>query len=142
MSIVQAVINRLKTTPKPWVDVKALGALTQLDMAKSGTRTPTLYVFQTGETTGGGVPGSGPYLQTVRPTIGIVIVERSVNGKEIDFEPLRAQLKQRLFGWSPLPQHEPFWLGGGRLLSVHTATASWMDNFVTEYTEDQNRYGA
>lgn len=142
MSIVKAVVARLKETPKPWVDVKELGALSQLDLNQSGIRYPALYVFPAGETASEDIRGSGPYLQTIRPTIGIVLVEQSVNGGEIDFEPLRKELRKRLFGWAPLTQHEPFWLGGGRLLSIQSGAASWLDNFVTEYTEDQNAYGS
>ncbi|MGF1688704.1 hypothetical protein L4C36_18800 [Photobacterium japonica] len=140
--VVALTVARLKEGNPPWKDVSEIDALSQLDLKKSGTtRTPALYVFLVGETPGPDVRGSGAYLQSLTATVGVVIVDTSRNGKPIDLQPLRQALRKRLFGWSGSDAFEPYWLGGGRLLTIESGRASWLDNFVTEYTEDQNAYG-
>lgn len=141
--LVALTVARLREGSPPWLDVSEIDALSQLDGKKSGTtRNPRLYVFLVGETPGADVRGSGPYLQSLTATVGVVIVDTSRNGNPIDFAPLRRELRQRLFGWSGSDEFEPYWLGGGRLLTIQDGRASWLDNFVTEYTEDQNAYGS
>ncbi|KLV09574.1 hypothetical protein ABT56_00345 [Photobacterium aquae] len=140
--VVALTVARLKEGNPPWKDVSEIDALSQLDVKKTGTtRTPALYVFLVGETPAPDVRGSGAYLQSLTATVGVVIVDTSRNGKPIDLQPLRQALRQRLFGWSGAEEFEPYWLGGGRLLTIESGRASWLDNFVTEYTEDQNAYG-
>ncbi|UTV30163.1 phage tail terminator protein [Photobacterium atrarenae] len=142
--LIQLTIDRLKDTTEgkpPWRDVGEIGDLSQLD-SKSSSRNPALYVFLAGETPGQDVRSSGPYLQSVTATVGVVIVASAVNGKVADLQPLRKALRKRLFGWSGAAEFEPYWLGGGRILAIQSNRTSWLDNFVTEYTEDQNNYGA
>ncbi|EOX3330235.1 hypothetical protein ACPFT1_000537 [Vibrio cholerae] len=126
----------------PWVDVKEISDLSTLDISRSGTRGITLFVFSQGERASPDVRGSGPYLQTVTETIGVLIVAKVVNDNKFDFKPVRQALRERLFGWSPNADYEPFWLGDGRLMNVQKGQVTWLDNFNTEYTEDQNRYGS
>ncbi len=134
--IIEQTIQHLKQSPH-WRDVKALGALSQLDAKRSGVRTPALFVFLAAETPKPDVRGTGPYLQSITATVSIVIVDSSRNGRDIEFAPLRQALRQQLFGWQPIPESEPYWLGTGRLLSIEKGTASWLDSFITEYTADQ-----
>ncbi|WP_243033010.1 phage tail terminator protein [Vibrio cincinnatiensis] len=126
----------------PWVDVKEISDLSTLDISRSGVRGVTLFVFYQGERAAADVRGSGPYLQTVTQTIGVLIVAKVVNDNKFDFKPVRQKLRERLFGWSPNADYEPFWLGEGRLMNVQKGQVTWLDNFLTEYTEDQNRYGS
>lgn len=121
-----------------WRDVKELDALSELDVSKSGMRYPTLFVFLVNESPGSDVRGSGPYLQSVRATLGVVIVNQRINGRYTPMEGIRKELRKALFGYSPDSEYEPFWLGNGRLINVGRGTSSWIDNFITEYTEDQN----
>ncbi|MDO6542817.1 phage tail terminator protein [Photobacterium sanguinicancri] len=144
--LIKLTVKRLKSTVKgkpPWIDVHELDSLTQLDLKRSKTvRTPSLYVFQVGDSPQPDVRGSGAYLQTVTVTVGVVIVDASSNSKPLNWKPLRDELKKRLFGWSGDDEFEPYWLGSGRLLAVESGRATWLDQFVTEYTEDQNSYGS
>lgn len=126
----------------PWVDVKEISDLSTLDISRSGTRGITLFVFYQGERAAADVRGSGPYLQTITQTIGVLIVAKVVNDNKFDFKPVRQALRERLFGWSPNEDYEPFWLGDSRLMNVQKGQVTWLDNFITEYTEDQNRYGS
>ncbi len=145
MSVIDNIIAQLsdKTVEAPpWVDVKEIAALSTLDIARSGTRGVTLFVFLNSESPTPDTRGSGPYIQTVTQTYGVLIVAKVVNTQTFDFEPIRQALRKRLFGWSPNDGHLGFWLGTGRLLNVQKGQVSWLDNFVTEYTEDQNRYGS
>ncbi|MGF1680223.1 phage tail terminator protein [Photobacterium minamisatsumaniensis] len=140
--LVALTVARLKADSPPWKDVSEIDALSQLDLKTAGTtRTPALYVFLVGETPSPDVRGAGAYLQSLTATVGVVIVDASRNGKPINLQPLRKALRKRLFGWSGADDFEPYWLGGGRLLTIQSGRASWLDNFVTEYTEDQNAYG-
>ncbi|MGF1775900.1 phage tail terminator protein [Vibrio nomapromontoriensis] len=127
----------------PWVDVKEIDSLTQVnDKQVSTTRTPTLYVFLVDDAPKPDVRGTGAYLQSCIATVGVVIEAKSINGKPIDFMPIRQALRQRLFGWSGNSEYEPYWLGRGRMLGVSAGRATWLDQFVTEYTEDQLSYGS
>ncbi|HHF3237824.1 hypothetical protein [Vibrio sp. Vb0877] len=139
--LVTRLSDKSVKTP-PWVDVKAIADLSTLDISRSGTRGITLFVFSQGERSSPDVRGSGPYLQTVTETIGVLIVAKVVNDNKFDFKPVRQALRERLFGWSPNADYEPFWLGDGRLMNVQKGQVTWLDNFNTEYTEDQNRYGS
>lgn len=139
------VIQRLKdsTHEKPlWTDVNEISDLSTLDVNRSGLRGITLFVFQRSESAGSDVRGSGPYLQTLTETLGVVIVAKVVNSDKFNFKPVRKQLRERLFGWTPDDDHEPFWLGNGQLMNIQRGQITWIDNFITEYTEDQNRYGS
>ncbi len=137
------VITRLKSAVDPlWIDVKEVADLSMLNTARSGTRGITLFVFAQSEGVSADVRGSGPYLQTVTETLGVVIVAKVVNDDKFDFTAVRKQLRQQLFGWSPDSDHEPMWLGAGRLLDIQRGQVAWLDSFVTEYTEDQNSYGS
>jgi hypothetical protein len=101
-----------------------------------------LFVFLVSDNPQPDTRGSGAYLQACTATVGVVIAHKSVNRKPIDWQPLRKELRQRLFGWSGDEEFEPFWLGSGRLMSISNGRADWLDQFITEYTEDQNRYGS
>ena len=140
--IVALTVARLKKDSPPWREVNGIDSLAELDLKKSGQRTPALYVFLVGETPGPDVRGCGPYLQSVTATVGVVIVDASLNGRRINFKPIRQELRKRLFGWSAGEELEPYRLGSGRMLTLQAGRASWLDNFVTEYTEDQNHYGS
>lgn len=142
---INIVIQRLKAVEPEaplWADVKEISDLSTLDVNRSGLRGVTLFVVQQSESASADVRGSGPYLQTLTETLGVVIVAKVVNSDQFDFKPVRQMLRERLFGWSPDDDHEPFWLGSGRLMNVQRGQVTWMDNFITEYTEDQNRYGS
>ncbi|WP_087022410.1 phage tail terminator protein [Thaumasiovibrio subtropicus] len=136
-NIIDRTIGHLKTSAQ-WRDVKPLGGLSEFDIKRSGLRTPTLFVFVVSENPKPDVRGSGPYLQSITVTLGVVIVDSNRNGRELNFTSLRQALRQQLFGWQPTKEHEPYWLGPGRLLSIEKGQASWIDHFVTEYTADQN----
>lgn len=136
--IVALTVAKLKADNPLWKDVEEISSLAQLDIKSSGNRTPVLYVFLVNENPKPDVRGSGPYLQTIQATISVVIVDSARNNKSIQFNELRAELRKRLFGWAPSSDLEPYWLGSGRLLSVERGAASWIDNFITEYTQDQN----
>ncbi len=135
--IVTLTIERLKANTT-WQNVKPLGGLSELEIKRSGLRTPTLFVFMVSENPKPDVRGSGPYLQSINVTLGVVIVDSNRNGRPLNFSPLRHTLRQQLFGWQPTATYEPYWLGTGRLLSIEKGQASWIDHFVTEYTADQN----
>lgn len=139
--LVTRLSDKSVKTP-PWVDVKEISDLSTLDISRSGARGITLFVFYQGERAAADVRGSGPYLQTITQTIGVLIVAKVVNDNKFDFKPVRQALRERLFGWSPNEDYEPFWLGDGRLMNVQKGQVTWLDNFITEYTEDQNRYGS
>ncbi len=124
-----------------WSDVKEISDLSTLDIARSGTRSITWFVFQQGERPSPEVRGSGPLLQSITQTVGVVIVAKVVNDDKFDFAPVRKALRKKLFGWTPDDDHAPFSLGAGQLLNVRTGQVAWLDSFITEYTEDQNRYG-
>lgn len=146
MSVIDTIIEHLQHKEDdetlPWTDVKELGALSRLSKQSSGVRNTTLFVFSQGESPSPDVRGSGPYLQSITATFGVVIVAKLYNNDTCDLEPIRQALRKKLFGWTPSTEHEAFWLGQGKLLSIETNLISWLDNFVTEYTEDQNRYGS
>ncbi|MGR5271359.1 phage tail terminator protein [Vibrio alginolyticus] len=144
--LIALTIERLKDQSNgkpPWIDVKEIDSLTQLHEKKSALlRTPALFVFLVSDSPKPDVRGSGLYLQDCVATVGVVIVTKSTNSKPIDWQPLRKELRQRLFGWTPDDEYEPFWLGPGRLMGISNGRADWFDQFITEYTEDQNRYGS
>lgn len=144
--LVALTIERLKDTGRskpPWKDVLEIDSLSQINEKKAALlRTPTLFVFLVSDTPRPDTRGSGAYLQTCTATVGVVIAHKSVNRNPIDWQPLRKELRKRLFGWSGADEFEPFWLGSGRLMSLSNGRADWFDQFITEYTEDQNRYGS
>jgi hypothetical protein len=144
VDLIELTIARLKDTTNgnpPWLDVLAIDSLAQInDKGAAIARTPTLYVFLVSDNPKSDVRGSGLYLQSCEATIGVVIAEKSTNRKPIDWSTIRAELRQRLFGWTPDEDFEPYWLGAGRLIGITAGRATWLDQFVTEYTEDQNRY--
>lgn len=144
--LVALTIERLKddTDGKPpWKDVLEIDSLSQINEKKTALlRTPTLFVFLVSDNPQPDIRGSGLYLQACRATVGVVIAHKSVNRNPIDWQPLRKELRKRLFGWSGDDEFEPFWLGSGRLMSLSNGRADWFDQFITEYTEDQNRYGS
>ncbi|MCG9624639.1 hypothetical protein L1D34_07270 [Vibrio mediterranei] len=143
--VVALTISRLKENLAnvPWCDVKEIDSLTQInDKVKSSTRTPMLYVFLVEDSPKPDVRGTGAYLQSCEVTIGVVIEQKSINGKPIDLMPIRKTLRERLFGWSGDKEFEPYWLGRGRMLGISAGRATWLDQFLTEYTEDQLDYGS
>ncbi len=145
MSVIKSIIDHLMDASDeqpPWMDVKEIADLSMLDTARSGLRGVTLFVFLQSESPSPDVRGSGPYLQELTQTYGVLVVAKLVNQDTFDFEPIRKQLRKRLFGWSPYSGYESFWLGSGQLFNLQRGQISWLDNFVTEYTEDQNRYGS
>lgn len=142
--LVALTIERLKDKSLgslPWRDVQEIDSFAQLHEKTSALlRTPSLFVFLVSDSPKPDVRGSDAYLQSCVATIGIVIVNKSTNGKPIDWMPIRKALRERLFGWTPNDEFEPYWLGAGRLVGVSNGRADWFDQFITEYTEDQNRY--
>ncbi|MGX9522496.1 phage tail terminator protein [Vibrio mediterranei] len=141
MSLIKMTADHLRKAGS-WRDVRELDALSELDVQSSGARYPVLFVFPVGESPKPDVRGSGPYLQDVVSTVGVLIVDKKVNGRKKDMDTLRRELRKALFGFSPSQEYEPFWLGAGKLLNVSRGTVTWLDNFVTEYTEDQRDYGS
>ncbi|PTP90087.1 phage tail terminator protein [Vibrio splendidus] len=143
--LVALTIERLKDDTQvkpPWLDVLEIDSLSQINEKKSGLqRTPALFVFLVSDNPRPDTRGSGAYLQSCTATVGVVIAHKSINRNLIDWQPLRKELRKRLFGWSGDDEFEPFWLGNGRLMSISNGRADWFDQFITEYTEDQNRYG-
>lgn len=142
---IDSIITHLKDSASeapPWTDVQEISSLSALESNRSGLRGVTLFVFVQEDRATADVRGAGPYLQTVTETIGILIVAKVVNSEQFDFKPVRQALRKRLFGWSPDDLHEPMWLGNGRFMNVQRGQMTWLDNFMTEYTEDQNRYGS
>lgn len=138
-----AKLNDRSDGAPPWLDVKEIDSLAQIHDANSAMlRSPTLFVFLVSDEPRPDVRGTGDYLQTCIATVGVVIAHKSTNGQKINWQPIRKALRKRLFGWSPDDEFEPYWLGSGRLLSVSPGRADWMDQFITEYTEDLNRYGS
>ena len=136
MDAVSAVVARLKEGTPDWKDVKGLLALSDLDNQPLN-RTPALFVFNTAERASPDVRGTGPALQTISLTLGVVCVERVGNRGEPDLQPLRKEIRRRLFGWAP-KGFEAFTLAGGKLLNVTSGQVAWIDQFNTEYTEDAN----
>ena len=136
MDVVSAVVARLREGDTPWRDVKGLMALSDLDN-KLSNRLPVLFVLMLKEQAQPDIRGSGPLLQSVRLTLGVVTIVRSVNGTEPDLLPMRQQIRQRLFGWQPAG-FEALALAGGQLLNVISGQVAWIDQFTTEYTEDAN----
>lgn len=143
MIVISDVIAHLRAVADaPWIDVKEVSDFSMLNTARSGLRGITLFVFTQSESVSADVRGSGPYLQTVTETLGVVIVAKVINDDKFDFSSVRKALRKQLFGWSPDADHESFWLGAGRLLDIQRGQVAWLDNYVTEYTEDQNSYGS
>ena len=136
MDAVTAVISRLQDGQTPWVSVKGLLALSDLGNQPLN-RTPALFVFNVDERAAPDVRGSGPALQTVTVTLGVISVERLGNRESTDLMPLRRAIRQRLFGWAPTG-FEALTLGGGRLLNISAGQVAWIDHFITDYTEDAN----
>lgn len=134
MDAVSEVIERLRAGSPPWKDVKGLLALSDLSN-QSLNRTPTLFVTPIQERALPDVRGSGPALQTISLTLGIICIERAGNRGEPDLQPLRAEIRRRLFGFQP-DGFEAFILAGGQLLNVTSGQVAWIDKFTTEYTED------
>lgn len=136
MDAVTAMVQRLQQVPAPWVEVRGILALSELDR-QSLNRTPTLFVFNVDERAAPDVRGSGPALQSVTLTVAVVCIDRVGNHGEPDLLPLRREIRRRIFGWQPAG-FEPFTLAGGQLLNVTSGQVAWIDRFVTEYTEDAN----
>lgn len=135
-----SLIARLAPKGTPWLEVEGLLTLSALD-DKPLKRLPKLYVIEMTERATPDVRGSGPYLQTVRLELGIIVVMASINGKHASLTPIRAQVRERLFGWTPAVGVEPLALGGGSLLRIGSVYVAWLDRFSTEYTEDANHVG-
>ncbi|CCN69786.1 hypothetical protein [Vibrio nigripulchritudo] len=144
--LIALTIERLKDATHgkpPWKDVLEIDSLSQINEKSSALlRTPALFVFLVNDNPRPDTRGSGAYLQSCSATVGVVIAHKSVNRHPIDWQPIRKALRQRLFGWAAATEFEPFWLGSGRLMSLSNGRADWFDQFITEYTEDQNRYGS
>ena len=136
MDAVSAVIQRLQEGETPWRDVKGLLALSDL-ANQPMNRTPALFVLNIDERASADIRGSGPVLQTVSLTVGVVCIERIGNRGAADLMPLRKEVRRRLFGWSP-EGFEALALAGGQLLNVTSGQVAWIDKFTTEYTEDAN----
>lgn len=136
MEAVSAVIERLREGAPPWADVRGLLALSDLSN-QSLNRTPALFVFNISERAAPDVRSSGPALQTVSLTLGVICIERIGNRGEADLMPLRKEIRRRLFGWTP-EGFETLTLAGGELLNVTSGQVAWIDKFNTEYTEDAN----
>ncbi|STQ75538.1 phage tail terminator protein [Grimontia hollisae] len=140
MSMIDGTVALLQQNNPPWRSVQKLLSLAELS-STTVIHCPALFVIEMASNPKPDVRGTGAYLQSVTETIGVVIVTQSINGQHQDFTELRKAVKQRLFGHTPANDYEPFWLGNGRLLGMNSGRASWLDNFVTEYTEDQLNYG-
>ena len=136
MDAVSAVIERLKEGQPEWKDVSGLLALSELKH-QNLNRTPMLFVTPLLELAAPDVRGSGPALQTVSLTLGVVCIERAGHHCEADLLKLRQAIRQRLFGWQP-EGFEALHLAGGQLLNVTSGQVAWIDKFSTEYTEDAN----
>lgn len=137
MDAASAVIARLKQDQAPWRDVSGLLALSELHR-QTLNRTPALFVLTLAEDPAPDSRSSGPALQSVKQTLGVVLVDQVGNQQAPDLTPLRQELRRRLFGFQPGPQFEPLVLGTGKLLSVERGQVGWIDCFITEYTEDAN----
>ena len=138
MDAASAVIARLREGQPPWCDVRGLLTLSELHL-QALNRTPALFVLMLAEDPGPDSRSSGPALQSVKQTLGVVLVDQIRNQRAPDMTPLRQELRRRLFGFQPGAQFEPLVLGAGHLLSVEQGQVSWVDRFITEYTEDANR---
>lgn len=136
MDAASAIIQRLQEGAPPWRDVKGLLALSDL-VNQPLNRTPALFVLNLDERAWADVRSSGPILQTVSLTVGVVCIERIGNRGSADLIPLRKEVRRRLFGWPP-EGFEAFTLAGGQLLNVTSGQVAWIDKFTTEYTEDTN----
>ncbi|MDO6497327.1 phage tail terminator protein [Photobacterium sanguinicancri] len=142
--LIELTVSRLKDKSlgkPPWLDVHEIDDLTQVHAARSN-RMPCLYVFLVSDSPRPDVRGSGAYLQSCTATVGVLISMQSINSKRIDWTAMRKAIRGRLFGWTPHGDFEPYWLGSGRLFNIANNKAAWLDQFVTEYTEDQLNYGA
>ena len=136
MDAASAIIQRLQEGQPPWRDVKGLLALSDL-ANQPMNRTPALFVLNIDERASADIRGSGPVLQTISLTVGVVCIERIGNRGAADLMPLRKEVRRRLFGWSP-EGFEALALAGGQLLNVTSGQVAWIDKFTTEYTEDAN----
>lgn len=132
-----ALIQRLQQGTPSWHSVAGLMALSEL-ADRPPKRLPALFVVPLSEQARPDVRGSGPALQTLKVELGVVLVVAARNQQQPDLTPLRAEIRQRLFGWQPDDTAEPLALAGGQLMSVQSGSVAWLDTFHTEYTEDAN----
>ncbi|NKF51365.1 hypothetical protein G3R49_12435 [Shewanella sp. WXL01] len=128
--------------PTLWRQVEGLLQLSELGTASKGPKKkPALYVVELSETALADVRGTNaPALQTVRCQIGVLIVADSKNGQHKDLTPLRARVRELLFGFTPTADAEPLTLVSGSLRQIKGSYVAWLDTFATEYTEDANSY--
>lgn len=144
MNIVTATIARLQALQDAqgksvYIDVE--GALELAGIIDQGNpkRDCTAYVVLNSETPSEAVAGTGPTNQ--RSVLDVVVVTclkatNSALGTNTSLEDIRTQLRASLFDWTPdSDAHEPFTLGGSRLLTFRNGWIYWADSFRSDTWE-------
>lgn len=144
MSLVAATIERLKALrddqDKP-VYLDVFGAIELAGIIDQGNpqRDRTAYVVLNSELPGEATVGTGPTVQNMVLDVVVVTALKATNsalGTNTALDDIRKALRNALFDWTPdSDKHEPYTLGGGKLLTFRNGWIYWADSFRSDTWE-------
>lgn len=133
---VTPVIARLKAQLTGFVSI---GGAADLDAAIEGTpNAPAAYVLPLGEGAAEPYLGAGVTAQTVTQGFGVVLVAQNLQDARGEaaskaLAPMRAQVRQALLGWAPVPaEGQPVRFSAGRLLQFAQGRLWWTDEWLVD----------
>lgn len=133
--MIDAAIARLEDARPPFRLIDGLGAFAQLKGPPVAL--PAAYVLPLAEQAGDNQRVNELH-QRVSAQIGVVIVAQGVadnHGRQAvaDLAALRLAVRDRILGWPPASEFEPFIFAGGELLAAEGGTVWWQDSFATAF---------
>ena len=135
MSLVQAVIDRLKGIP----GIRSVQGAVELAAALKApvVATPGLFVVPLRDFPRRDEGFTGDVTQLVDSTFGVVLVidnKRDATGAAAfnDLEPFREAVRKKLMGWTPPGAEAPFIAGSGQLIDMESGRVWWGDDFLIE----------
>lgn len=144
MDLVTATQERLRAlldgqSERVFIDVEGALELAQIIDQGNPKRDRTGYVLLNADSPDPATTGSGPATQRLVLDVVVVIALKATNsalGTNTALQDIRSQVRQALFDWSPADdEHEPYTLGGGRLLTFRNGWIYWADSFRSDTWE-------
>lgn len=136
MTLLHSVEQHLAVlTPQPFNLVGSGMALAAI-MNSAPQVGVSAYVVPLSETPSDNTRATGPALQRIDVSFGVVLAVRVVNNKHgskssEQLENARDAVRKKLFGWIPNTALVPCLLGVSELINMENSTIWWMDRYTT-----------
>jgi len=141
MSLVAAVIDRLKAAGTPFKAVSGAAEFAAIEKRRLGT--PAAFVMVAEEAAGDNERINGTVLQRLEIDLAVVIVADNLGDARggaaaDDIDALKGFVRAQLIGFAPEAAEEPLTHLSGRLLKARSGTIWFEDLFaVASYLEEQ-----